>query len=63
MIETNSVTQLAARPFGPRSVYRFLRHPVSLSFLGLVWFVPVVTLDRAVLIAIWTVSMYVGCVL
>ena len=52
-----------ARPFTPRGVYRFLRHPVYLSFLGLVWFVPVVTLDRAVLIAIWTGYIYVGSVL
>jgi protein-S-isoprenylcysteine O-methyltransferase Ste14 len=52
-----------ARPFVPQSVYRFLRHPVYLSFLGLVWFVPVVTLDRAVLIAVWTVYIYVGSVL
>ena len=47
----------------PQSVYRFLRHPVYLSFLGLVWFVPVVTLDRAVLIGVWTVSISVGSVL
>jgi len=52
-----------ARPFVPQSVYRFLRHPVYLSFLGLVWFVPVVTLDRAVLIAVWTVYIFVGSVL
>lgn len=51
------------RPFVPRGVYRFLRHPVYLSFLGLVWFVPIVTLDRAVLIGIWTVSIAVGSVL
>ena len=47
----------------PQSVYRFLRHPVYLSVRGLVWFVPVVTLDRAVLIAVWTVYIYVGSVL
>ena len=55
--------QPPARPFVPQSVYRFLRHPVYLSFLGLVWFVPVVTLDRAVLIGVWTVYIYVGSVL
>ncbi len=51
-----------ARPFVAQGVYRFLRHPVYLSFLGLVWFVPVVTMDRAVLIAVWTVYIYVGSV-
>jgi protein-S-isoprenylcysteine O-methyltransferase Ste14 len=62
MIETDSVAQPTSRPFVPQSVYRFLRHPVYLSFLGLVWLVPVVTLDRAVLIGILTVSIYVGSV-
>jgi protein-S-isoprenylcysteine O-methyltransferase Ste14 len=59
MIGTDSGAQPPARPFVPQSVYRFLRHPVSLSWLGLVWLVPVVTLDRAGLIAIATVSAYV----
>jgi protein-S-isoprenylcysteine O-methyltransferase Ste14 len=66
MIETTSVAHLHrtdARPFAAQGVYRFLRHPVSLSFLGLVWLVPVATLDRAVLIAVWTVYIYVGSVL
>lgn len=48
------------RPFAPRSVYRYLRHPVYLSFLGLVWFTPVMTADRAVLTAIWTAYLFVG---
>lgn len=48
------------RDFSPRGAYRLLRHPVYLSFLGLVWLTPVVTLDRAVLIAIWTVYIGVG---
>jgi len=63
VIETDSVARPPARPFVPQSVYRLLRHPVYLSFLGLVWFVPVVTLDRRVLTGIWTVSIYVGSVL
>jgi protein-S-isoprenylcysteine O-methyltransferase Ste14 len=37
-----------------------MRHPVYLSFLGLIWFVPTVTLDRALLIAVWTVYVFVG---
>jgi len=66
MTETTSVAHLHrtdARPFAAQGVYRFLRHPVSLSFLGLVWLVPVATLDRAVLIAVWTVYIYVCSVL
>ena len=48
------------RQFRPRSAYRIMRHPVYLCFLGLIWFVPTVTLDRAVLIAIWTGYVFVG---
>jgi hypothetical protein len=59
MIETRSVARPPARPFEAQSVYRFLGPSVSLSLLGPVWLVPVVTLDRAVLIAIVTVSAYV----
>jgi len=51
------------REFVQRGAYRFLRHPVYLSFLGLIWFVPVVTLDRGVLIVIWTLYIFVGSVL
>jgi len=63
MIETRSVAQPPARPFVPQSVYRFMRHAVSLSVPDLVWLGPVMTLDRAVLIAILTVSTYVYSVL
>ncbi|NBX29017.1 hypothetical protein EBR04_00950 [bacterium] len=51
------------RDFAERGAYRVLRHPVYLSFLGLVWFVPVVTLDRAVLIAVWSAYIFIGSVL
>jgi protein-S-isoprenylcysteine O-methyltransferase Ste14 len=50
----------APRRFDPRGAYRYLRHPVYLSFLGLVWFNPVMTLDRAVLALIWTAHIFVG---
>jgi hypothetical protein len=40
--------------------YRFLRHPIYLSFLGLIWFTPVVTLDRLVLLAVWTPYIFLG---
>jgi protein-S-isoprenylcysteine O-methyltransferase Ste14 len=48
------------RKFRPRSAYLIMRHPVYLSFLGLIWFVPTVTLDRALLIAVWTAYVFVG---
>lgn len=51
------------RAFVERGAYRFLRHPVYLAFLGLVWFAPVVTFDRVVLIACWTVYIFIGSVL
>ena len=51
------------REFQPRGAYCILRHPVYLSFLGLVWFTPVVTLDRSVLIVIWTAYIFIGSVL
>ena len=51
---------LGPRTFKPRSAYLLLRHPVYLSFLGLIWFVPVMTLDRAVLTGIWTVYIFFG---
>jgi len=51
------------REFAERGAYRVLRHPVYLSFLGLVWLAPVVTLDRAVLMAVWTVFILVGSTL
>jgi len=51
---------LPQREFRPRGAYLLLRHPVYLSFLGLVWFTPVMSLDRAVLAAVWTVYVFVG---
>ncbi len=51
------------RTFDPRGAYRLLRHPVYLSFLGLIWFHPLVTLDKLMLIAIWTPYVFVGSML
>lgn len=48
------------RTFTPRGAYRFLRHPVYLCFLGLIWFTPRMTLDHALLTAIWTAYIFVG---
>lgn len=49
-----------SRTFNERGLYRVLRHPIYLSFLGLIWFTPVMTLDHAVLTGIWTVYIFVG---
>jgi protein-S-isoprenylcysteine O-methyltransferase Ste14 len=48
------------RKFEPQSLYRWMRHPVYLSFLGLIWFTPNMTLDHAVLTIVWTAYIYVG---
>jgi len=48
------------RQFNPRGAFRFMRHPVYLSFLGLVWFTPVMTTDRAILTVVWTAYVFVG---
>ncbi len=51
---------LPPRKFAPRGAYRWLRHPVYFSFLGLIWFTPVMTADRAVLVTVWTAYVFVG---
>ena len=51
---------LPRREFVPRGAYHFLRHPAYLSFLGLVWFTPRMTLDHALLTAIWTAYIFCG---
>jgi protein-S-isoprenylcysteine O-methyltransferase Ste14 len=51
------------REFVERNAYRVLRHPVYLSFLGLIWFAPLVTLNRVVLMAVWSAYILVGSVL
>ncbi len=48
------------RGFTPRGAYRYLRHPVYLSFLGLIWFTPRMTVDHAILTVIWTAYLFVG---
>jgi methanethiol S-methyltransferase len=51
---------LPRREFSERGAYRWLRHPVYLSFLGLIWFTPRMTADHALLTAVWTVYIFVG---
>ena len=48
------------RDFEVHSLYRWLRHPIYPSFLGLIWFNPRFTLDRVVLLGVWTVYIFVG---
>jgi protein-S-isoprenylcysteine O-methyltransferase Ste14 len=55
--------QQPRRAFAERGAYRLLRHPIYLSFLGLVWLTPDLTLDRAVLVAVWTGYIFVGSAL
>ncbi|MCA9051149.1 MAG: hypothetical protein KDA89_20575 [Planctomycetaceae bacterium] len=55
--------KLPRRDFQPVSLYRWLRHPVYLSFLGLIWFTPNMTLDHVVLTGIWTVYIFCGSAL
>lgn len=51
---------LPRRDFVERSFYRWLRHPVYLSFLGLIWFCPHMTYDHVVLTGVWTAYIFVG---
>ncbi len=37
-----------------------MRHPVYLSFLGLIWFTPNMTMDHVVFTVVWTVYIYAG---
>jgi methanethiol S-methyltransferase len=48
------------RKFEPTSLYRWMRHPVYFSFLGLIWCAPHMTLDHAIMTVIWSVYIYVG---
>jgi len=52
--------KLPRREFAARSLYRWFRHPVYLSFLGLIWFTPVMTVEHAVLTGLWTVYIFLG---
>lgn len=48
------------REFRPTGAYKLIRHPVYLSFLGLVWFTPRMSLDHAALTAVWTAYIFYG---
>ncbi|MGD9632672.1 MAG: isoprenylcysteine carboxylmethyltransferase family protein [Pirellulales bacterium] len=55
--------KLPRRGLVDRGAYRWLRHPAYLSFLGLIWFTPRMTLDHALLTGVWTFYIFVGSVL
>lgn len=50
------------REFRVVGLYRWLRHPIYLSFLGLIWFQPVMTSDRLLLAVVWTIYIFLGSV-
>ncbi len=54
---------LPRRNFEARGAYQFVRHPVYLSFLGLIWLTPTMSADHAVLTGIWTSYIFVGSIL
>ncbi len=53
-------TPLPRRPFVRHGAFRWMRHPVYMSFLGLIWFTPTMSLDHAILTGIWTLYIYIG---
>ncbi len=55
--------KMARRNFVARGVYRWLRHPIYLSFLGLIWFTSTMTLDHAMLTGLWTIYIGIGSLL
>lgn len=52
--------EVPRRGFEPRGAYRVLRHPVYLSFLGLIWFNPLMTYDRLLLALVWSAHIFIG---
>lgn len=48
------------REFRESGAFRWMRHPVYLSFLGLIWFTPRMTLDHGILTVAWTFYIYLG---
>jgi hypothetical protein len=51
------------REFVTQGAYKYLRHPVYLSFLGLIWFTPNMSLDHALLTGVWTGYIFIGSIL
>jgi protein-S-isoprenylcysteine O-methyltransferase Ste14 len=51
------------RRFATTGLYGWLRHPIYLSFLCLIWVTPRMTADHLLLACVWTAYVYVGSVL
>ncbi len=51
---------LPRRTFRPQSLFLWTRHPVYLSFLGLIWFTPKMSFDHVILTIVWTFYIYLG---
>lgn len=51
---------LPDRQFQPRSLFLLFRHPVYMCFLGLIWFNPIMTLDRLLLALLWSGYIFLG---
>jgi len=43
--------------------YKYMRHPIYFSFLGMIWFSPSMTVDHFLLTAIWTFYLFFGAAL
>lgn len=48
------------RQFITHGAFKWMRHPVYMSFLGLIWFTPHMSLDHAILTSVWTIYIYLG---
>lgn len=48
------------REMNRSGAFRIMRHPVYLSFLGLIWFTPHMSWDHVILTSVWSVYIYVG---
>ena len=53
-------TKQPTRKFSDKGEFRYMRHPVYLSFLGLIWFTPHMTWENITLTLIWTVYIFLG---
>jgi protein-S-isoprenylcysteine O-methyltransferase Ste14 len=55
--------EVPRRAFVTTGAYQFLRHPIYLSFVGLMWCAPSMTTDHLLMASGWTVYVYIGSVL